>query len=89
MTTDYSDMPVIDCPGLHPSLSQARTPAFRHSKARRVWVALAQRDSQLAITVRDDGRGLDRRLLSLVRIASASASEACANESKNLAEKYD
>jgi signal transduction histidine kinase len=39
-------------------IQECLTNVFRHSKARRVWVALAQRDSQLAITVRDDGKGV-------------------------------
>jgi signal transduction histidine kinase len=40
-------------------IQECLTNVFRHSKARQVWVALAQRDGQLAITVRDDGRGVE------------------------------
>jgi signal transduction histidine kinase len=32
---------------------------FRHSGAGNGWVALSQQDSQLVITVRDDGKGID------------------------------
>jgi signal transduction histidine kinase len=39
-------------------IQECLTNVFRHSKARAVWVALAQRDGQLAITVRDDGKGI-------------------------------
>src|SRR4029077_2169332 len=39
-------------------LQESLTNVFRHAKARRIWVTVAQRDSQLAITVRDDGEGV-------------------------------
>jgi two-component system, NarL family, sensor kinase len=39
-------------------VQECLTNVFRHSKARQVWVTLAQRESQLAITVRDDGKGV-------------------------------
>ena len=70
-------------------IQECLTNVFRHSKARRVSVALAQRDGQLTVTVQDDGNGIGSRLASLDRTASASALEACANESKNLEENYD
>jgi two-component system NarL family sensor kinase len=43
-------------------IQECLTNVFRHSKARQVWVALAQRDGQLAITVRDDGKGVGREI---------------------------
>jgi signal transduction histidine kinase len=39
-------------------IQECLTNVFRHSKARQVWVTLAQRESQLAITVRDNGKGV-------------------------------
>jgi signal transduction histidine kinase len=43
-------------------IQECLTNVFRHSKARKVWVTLSQRDSQLAITVRDDGKGVGREI---------------------------
>jgi signal transduction histidine kinase len=43
-------------------IQECLTNVFRHSKARQVWVTLAQRDGQLAITVRDDGKGVGREI---------------------------
>ena len=39
-------------------IQECLTNVFRHSKARRVLVGLNKRDSQLAVTVRDDGKGV-------------------------------
>lgn len=39
-------------------IQECLTNVFRHSKARQVRVTLSQRDSQLAIAVRDDGKGV-------------------------------
>jgi signal transduction histidine kinase len=43
-------------------IQECLTNVFRHSNARQVWVTLAQRESQLAITVRDDGKGIGREI---------------------------
>ena len=60
------DLQPLDFPRLASDLETAAfrviqeclTNVFRHSKAHRVWVALAQRDGQVTITVRDDGKGI-------------------------------
>jgi signal transduction histidine kinase len=39
-------------------IQEALTNVFRHSGARNGWVALEHQDSQLVITIRDDGRGI-------------------------------
>jgi signal transduction histidine kinase len=43
-------------------IQECLTNVFRHSKASQVWIALSKRDSQLAISVRDDGQGVEREI---------------------------
>ncbi len=43
-------------------VQECLTNVFRHSKARQVWVHLARRDSELSITVRDNGQGVGREI---------------------------
>jgi signal transduction histidine kinase len=40
-------------------VQEALNNVFRHSGASNSWVALKQRDGQLVVTVRDDGKGID------------------------------
>jgi hypothetical protein len=40
-------------------VQEALNNMFRHSGARQGWVSLKQRDSQLIVTVRDNGKGID------------------------------
>jgi signal transduction histidine kinase len=39
-------------------IQEALTNVFRHSDARNGWVTLKQQNSQLVVTIRDDGKGI-------------------------------
>jgi PAS domain S-box-containing protein len=43
-------------------IQEALTNVFRHSEARKVWVALTQREDATVVTVRDDGKGIGKRI---------------------------
>jgi signal transduction histidine kinase len=43
-------------------IQEALTNVFRHSGARNGWVTLKKQDSQLVITIRDDGKGISKRV---------------------------
>jgi signal transduction histidine kinase len=51
-------------------VSEALTNAVKHARARRVLVALAQPDGQLAVEVRDDGCGFDQATVRGIGLAS-------------------
>jgi signal transduction histidine kinase len=36
---------------------------FRHSGARKAWVSVAKVDEQIAVTVRDDGKGINENVV--------------------------
>ena len=66
----FMDIQPLDFPRLAPDLEiaafrivqEALTNIFRHSGARKAWVALIiNGDKQVAVTVRDDGRGISER----------------------------
>lgn len=40
-------------------IAEALTNVLKHADARRAWVRLAHADGQLAVEIRDDGRGFD------------------------------
>jgi signal transduction histidine kinase len=44
-------------------IQEALTNVFRHSGAQNGWVTLEQQDSQLVITIRDDGKGIGERVV--------------------------
>ena len=44
-------------------VQEALNNVFRHSGARRSWVTLNQRDGQLTVTVRDDGKGISASVI--------------------------
>ncbi|MHB8218140.1 MAG: ATP-binding response regulator [Candidatus Sulfotelmatobacter sp.] len=46
-------------------IQEALTNVFRHSGARNSWVTLKKHDSQLVITIRDDGKGISKRVAEL------------------------
>jgi PAS domain S-box-containing protein len=46
-------------------VQEALTNVFRHSEARKVWIALTQREDATVITVRDDGKGIGKRIAEL------------------------
>ncbi len=62
-----------DFPRLAPELEtaifrivqEALTNVFKHSEARKVWINLSQRDSQMIVSVRDDGKGIKKRTADL------------------------
>jgi signal transduction histidine kinase len=65
------DVQPPDCARLVPELEnaifrivqEALTNVFRHSGARRVSVTLMRTDSQIAVTVRDDGKGIPKHVM--------------------------
>ena len=46
-------------------IQEALTNVFRHSEARKVWIKLSYGNGMLAVAVRDDGRGIDKRIAEL------------------------
>jgi PAS domain S-box-containing protein len=46
-------------------IQEALTNVFRHSAALKVWVTLVQRESQVVVTVRDDGKGIAEEVAEL------------------------
>ena len=46
-------------------VQEALTNVFRHSEARKVWISLAQKEENIVVTVRDDGKGVDQRITEL------------------------
>jgi PAS domain S-box-containing protein len=71
--TTSLDVHPADFPRLSPDLEtaifrilqEALTNVFRHAGASRVWITLAQRDSQTIMKVRDDGKGIASRVADL------------------------
>jgi PAS domain S-box-containing protein len=57
-------------------VQEALTNVFRHSEASKVWITLAQKEENIVVAVRDDGKGVDKRITELQPDASASALEA-------------
>ena len=43
-------------------VQEALTNVFRHSSARKGWVAILKQESQIVVTVRDDGKGISDRV---------------------------
>jgi PAS domain S-box-containing protein len=46
-------------------VQEALTNVFRHSEASRVWITLTQKDGLIVVAVRDDGKGIGRRIAEL------------------------
>jgi signal transduction histidine kinase len=44
-------------------IQEALTNVFRHSGAQKAWVTVAKMDHQIAVTVRDDGRGISENII--------------------------
>jgi PAS domain S-box-containing protein len=67
------DVQPSDFPRLPPDLEtavfrivqEALTNVFRHSEARKAWIVLTQREGATVITVRDDGKGIGKRIAEL------------------------
>jgi signal transduction histidine kinase len=66
-------LPPRDSPRFKPELEtaifriiqEALTNVFRHSGARKAWITVVTSESQTAVTVRDDGKGLDDSVIEL------------------------
>jgi signal transduction histidine kinase len=67
----FLDVRPTDFPRLAPELEtaifrivqEALNNVFRHSGAKNVWIAIQQSDSQLIVTVRDDGKGVGESVM--------------------------
>src|SRR5262249_39011555 len=65
------DLPPRDSPRFRPEMEtaifriiqEALTNVFRHSGARKAWIAVATTDSHTTVSVRDDGKGIDESVM--------------------------
>src|SRR5208282_917197 len=46
-------------------VQEALTNVFRHSEASKVWITLTQKDGMIVVAVRDDGKGIGKRIAEL------------------------
>jgi PAS domain S-box-containing protein len=46
-------------------VQEALTNVFRHSEASKVWITLTQREGMIVVAVRDDGKGIGRKIAEL------------------------
>ncbi|MGB8470913.1 MAG: sensor histidine kinase, partial [Candidatus Sulfotelmatobacter sp.] len=46
-------------------VQEALTNVFRHSEANKVWISLTQKEENIVVAVRDDGKGVDQRITEL------------------------
>jgi PAS domain S-box-containing protein len=46
-------------------VQEALTNVFRHSEASRVWITLSQKEESIVVGVRDDGKGVDKKIAEL------------------------
>jgi PAS domain S-box-containing protein len=46
-------------------VQEALTNVFRHSEASKVWITLTQSEETIVVAVRDDGKGIDKRIAEL------------------------
>jgi len=46
-------------------VQEALTNVFRHSEASKVWITLTQKDGTIVVAVRDDGKGIGKRVAEL------------------------
>jgi PAS domain S-box-containing protein len=46
-------------------VQEALTNVFRHSGAKKVWINLSQKDGLIAVSVRDDGKGIGERVVEM------------------------
>jgi PAS domain S-box-containing protein len=67
------DVQPPDFPRLSPAVEtavfrivqEALTNVFRHSEAHKVWIAMSQKDQAIVVSVRDDGKGIDKKIAEL------------------------
>ncbi len=46
-------------------VQEALTNVFRHSEAKKVWITLSQREGKIVVAVRDDGKGIGKKIANL------------------------
>lgn len=46
-------------------VQEALTNVFRHSEAHKVWITLTQKDENIVVSVRDDGKGIGQKIVDL------------------------
>lgn len=46
-------------------VQEALTNVFRHSEANKVWITLGQKDGTIRVSVRDDGKGIGKKIVEL------------------------
>jgi signal transduction histidine kinase len=46
-------------------VQEALTNVFRHSEATKVWITMVQREGRIVVAVRDDGKGIGKRIAEL------------------------
>jgi PAS domain S-box-containing protein len=46
-------------------VQEALTNVFRHAEATKVWITLTQRDGMIVVAVRDDGKGIGKRIVEM------------------------
>jgi len=46
-------------------VQEALTNVFRHSEAHKVWITLSQREGKIVVAVRDDGKGIGKKIADL------------------------
>jgi PAS domain S-box-containing protein len=46
-------------------VQEALTNVFRHSEAHKVWISLSKKEEMIVVSVRDDGKGIGRRIAEL------------------------
>ena len=46
-------------------VQEALTNVFRHSEAKKVWITLSQREGKIVVAVRDDGKGIGKKIADL------------------------
>jgi PAS domain S-box-containing protein len=46
-------------------VQEALTNVFRHSEASKVWIVLSHREGVISVTVRDDGKGIEKKIAEL------------------------
>jgi signal transduction histidine kinase len=67
------DVQPPDFPRLSPAVEtavfrivqEALTNVFRHSEAHKVWITMSQKDQAIVVSVRDDGKGIDKKIAEL------------------------
>jgi PAS domain S-box-containing protein len=59
--SDFARLPLDLETAVFRMIQEALTNVYRHSEARNVWIGLQQKDGATVITVRDDGKGIEKK----------------------------